>query len=111
MDCVFCKIASGEINSKIIFENEDVIAFNDLNPQAPTHILIVPKRHIDSLIKAKEEDIELLGKIQYAAKLIAEKFKIEHFRLVANNGSKAGQSVFHIHYHFLSGRRLMWPPG
>lgn len=111
MDCIFCKIINREVKSNIVFENDDIMAFNDLNPQAPTHILIVPKKHISSLIESTEKDIEILGKISFAAKLIAEKLKITDFRLVNNCGKKAGQSVFHIHFHFLAGRRMAWPPG
>lgn len=110
-DCIFCKIISGEVKSKIVYEDDDIIAFNDLNPQAPTHILIVPKKHIPSVKDASEEDINILGKIQYTAKILAEKLNISDFRLVNNCGAKAGQSVFHIHYHFLAGRRFIWPPG
>lgn len=111
MECIFCKIIQKEVKSSIVWEDEDIIAFNDLNPQAPTHILIVPKKHIPSLQEATEEDIEILGKINYTAKRIAEKLGITDFRLVNNCGKKAGQSVFHLHYHLLAGRRMAWPPG
>ncbi|MCX7905550.1 MAG: histidine triad nucleotide-binding protein [Elusimicrobiales bacterium] len=111
MECIFCKIVKKEVKSKIIYEDEDIIAFNDLNPQAPTHILIIPKKHIESIINCKEEDVEILGKLAYTAKKIAEKLNITDFRIVNNCGKKAGQSVFHIHYHFLAGRRMGWPPG
>ena len=111
-DCIFCRIAAKETQARIIREDEDFIAFHDLNPQAPTHVLIVPKKHIPSLSKADRLDIELLGKLQYAAGEIAGELGIaEAFRLVLNNGRKAGQSVDHVHYHLLGGRRLMWPPG
>ena len=111
MECIFCKIIQKEVKSSIVYEDDDVIAFKDLNPQAPTHILIVPKKHISSLIESQEEDIEILGKINYTAKKIASTLNITDFRLVNNCGKKAGQSVFHIHYHFLAGRRMAWPPG
>ena len=112
MDCILCKIANGEVESKIVFSDEKIIAFKDLNPQAPTHILIVPKKHISSLSAVESADIELLGHIQYVASLIAKDLKIEDgFRLVTNNGRKAGQSVEHLHYHLLAGRRFNWPPG
>lgn len=111
MDCIFCKIVQKEVKSSIVYEDDGIIAFNDLNPQAPTHILIVPKKHIDSILECKDDDINILGKINYAAKKIANKLGITDFRLVNNCGKKAGQSVFHIHYHFLAGRRMAWPPG
>ena len=111
-DCIFCKIAAKETQARVIREDDDMVAFYDLNPQAPTHVLIVPKKHIPSLSEACRQDIELLGKLQYAAMEIASELGIaEAFRLVLNNGRKAGQSVDHIHYHLLGGRRLMWPPG
>ncbi|MGC8867488.1 MAG: histidine triad nucleotide-binding protein [Elusimicrobiales bacterium] len=111
MDCIFCKISEKEVKADIVYEDDDIIAFKDLNPQAPTHILIISKKHIESILKAEEKDIELLGKINYTAKKIAEKYKITDFRIVNNCGRKVGQSVFHIHYHFLAGRRMAWPPG
>ncbi len=111
MECVFCKIVSKEVKADIVYEDVDVIAFKDLNPQAPTHILIVPKKHIESILKITDEDVELVGKIIYTAKKIAEKYNITDFRIVNNCGKKAGQSVFHIHFHLLAGRRMAWPPG
>ncbi|MEI7527973.1 MAG: histidine triad nucleotide-binding protein [Elusimicrobiota bacterium] len=111
-NCLFCRIASGEINSRIVYEDPDVLAFMDLNPQAPTHILIIPRRHLDRLTSAAPEDAELLGRLQLAAAKIAAELKVEGaFRLVTNNGRGAGQSVDHLHYHLLAGRKLMWPPG
>ena len=111
-DCLFCKIAAGEINARIVYEDADVLAFHDLNPQAPTHILIIPRRHIDRLSSAAATDSELLGKLQLAAARTAAELKVEGaFRLVTNNGRAAGQSVDHLHYHLLAGRKMMWPPG
>ena len=110
-DCIFCKIAAGEIQSQIIYQDEDVVAFKDLNPQAPVHILIIPIKHLESLSAAQEEDIELLGKVQYAAAKIAKELGLKDFRLVANTGKAAGQSVFHLHYHLMGGRRFIWPAG
>lgn len=111
-DCLFCKIAAGEINAKIVYEDPEILAFHDLNPQAPTHILIIPRRHIARLSSAAATDLELLGKLQLAAAKIAAELKVEEaFRLVANNGRAAGQSVDHLHYHLLAGRKMMWPPG
>ncbi|HCC46749.1 MAG TPA: histidine triad nucleotide-binding protein [Elusimicrobia bacterium] len=111
-DCIFCKIASGEINAKVVYDDADTVAFLDLNPQAPTHALIVPRRHIDRLTAAQEGDAELLGKLQLTAARVAKVLKVEGaFRLVMNNGKGAGQSVDHLHYHLLAGRKLLWPPG
>lgn len=110
-DCIFCKIANGEIQAQIIYQDEDVVGFKDLNPQAPSHILIIPVKHIENLDDAKEEDVLLLGKIQLAAAKIAKELGLKDFRLVANNGKGAGQSVFHLHYHLMGGRRFLWPAG
>ncbi|MDD6173894.1 MAG: histidine triad nucleotide-binding protein [Elusimicrobiaceae bacterium] len=110
-DCIFCKIANGEIQAQIIYQDEDVVGFKDLNPQAPSHILIIPIKHIENLADAKEEDALLLGKIQLAAAKIAKELGLKDFRLVSNNGKGAGQSVFHLHYHLMGGRRFLWPAG
>lgn len=110
-DCLFCKIASGEIRSKTVEVTDQYVAFHDLNPQAPVHVLIVPVKHIPALSEASDGDLELLGTLQIAAKKLAAQLKLEGFRLVLNNGKIAGQSVDHIHYHLLGGRRLLWPPG
>ena len=110
-DCIFCGIASGEIESRVVYEDEFLLAFKDLNPQAPTHILIIPKKHISSLSQAAEEDLELLGIIQLAVTKIAKDLGLKDFRLVLNNGKGAGQTVEHLHYHLLSGRRFLWPAG
>jgi histidine triad (HIT) family protein len=110
-DCIFCKIAAGEIQAQVIYKDEDVIAFKDLNPQAPTHILIIPIKHIESLAFSEEADALLLGKMQLAAAKIAKECGLKDFRLVANNGKGAGQSVFHLHYHLMGGRRFLWPAG
>lgn len=111
-NCIFCRIVRKEVSSQIVFENERIVAFKDLNPQAPTHILVVPKKHIASLVEAQEEDFPLLGEVQKAARDLAVQGKLASgFRLVVNNGRGAGQSVDHVHYHLLGGRRLTWPPG
>ena len=110
--CVFCKVASGEMRARFVLEEDDIVAFHDLNPQAPTHILIIPRKHIASLANCSEQDAAILGKIQLAAAKLAKEFKLEKgFRLVSNNGRGAGQSVDHLHYHLLGGRRMGWPPG
>jgi len=109
-NCIFCKIANKEINSNLILETEDYAAFHDLNPQAPVHALIIPKKHFSSLNHI--EDTELLGKLLIGAREVAKKLNIEDaYRLVINTGEGAGQTVFHIHVHILGGRPLKWPPG
>jgi histidine triad (HIT) family protein len=111
-DCLFCKIATKKIPSKIVYEDEDVFAFADISPQAPTHVLICPKKHFASLNEATVEDQAVLGKLQLvAAKLAREGGLLEGYRTVLNNGAGAGQSVFHLHLHLLGGRQLRWPPG
>ena len=109
--CVFCRIAASEIPSQKVWESPAVFAFKDLNPQAPTHILVVPKKHLGSLADAQPQDQSLLGEVNYAAAEIAREKKLESYRLVSNIGAEAGQSVFHLHYHLLAGRKLAWPPG
>lgn len=111
-DCIFCKIATGEVKARIVREDDDTVAILDLNPQAPTHVLIMPKRHIPHLADVLSADVELLGKLQLAAAETAKLLQVENaFRLVLNNGRGAGQSVDHLHYHLLAGRKLLWPPG
>lgn len=112
-ECIFCKIADGEIPSDRVWEDEQLVAFRDLNPQAPTHILIIPKKHLSTLLEVESEDVELLGRLQVAAVEIARQEGLDDdgFRLVTNCLEGAGQSVFHIHVHLLGGRPLRWPPG
>ena len=111
--CVFCKIAAGEIPAKKVHEDDEIVAFRDLNPQAPTHVLIIPRRHVASLTDASEGDEALLGRLLLAAKAIAAKEGIarDGYRVVTNSGALGGQSVFHIHLHLLGGRPMSWPPG
>lgn len=106
--CLFCKIASGQVSSYKIYEDETTLAFRDINPQAPIHILIIPKKHINGLDSVSDEDEQVLGHIQLIAKKIAKQFPElkDGFRLVSNCGKGAGQTVFHIHYHLLGGRVL-----
>ncbi len=112
MDCLFCKISAGEIPSNIVFEDDDIFAFRDIDPQAPSHILVIPKRHIKSVSDLEETDCELLGKIFIKIKEIAKKEGLENgYRVVTNIGSDGGQSVAHLHFHILGGRALSWPPG
>jgi len=110
-NCIFCGIAAGEIRAQIIYQDDDIVGFKDLNPQAPQHILIIPVKHIESISAAEPADCELLGKIQLAAAKIAKELDLKDFRLVANNGRGAGQTVHHLHYHLMGGRRFMWPAG
>jgi len=112
-DCIFCKIVAGEIPSQKIYEDETALAFRDINPQAPTHALVIPREHIASLSAAAEADEPLLGHLlRVAARVAQDEGHAEGgFRTVINNGADAGQTVFHIHVHVLAGRRLSWPPG
>jgi histidine triad (HIT) family protein len=111
-DCLFCRIISGEIPSKEVYEDEYTFAFEDINPQAPTHILVIPKRHIRGLKEASGEDADLIGRCHLAAAHIARQQSIEDgYRTVLNVGPRAGQSVFHMHVHLIGGRSLQWPPG
>ena len=111
-DCLFCRILRNEIPAKKIYEDEHTFAFEDINPQAPTHVLIIPKRHVRGLKEATLEDAELIGRCQLAAAEIARLRGIEDgYRTVLNVGPQAGQSVFHLHVHLLGGRSLHWPPG
>lgn len=108
-DCVFCKIASGAFNTEFLFEDDRVVAFKDLNPQAPHHALIIPKEHHASVKEVEDE--ALIGHMFTAAKKVAEKLGLNDYRLVINTGAQAGQTVFHIHLHLLGGRAMGWPPG
>ena len=113
MSCLFCKIIEKEIPSNTVYEDEHVLAFEDLTPQAPAHILIVPKKHISTLLDIQEEDNELIGRMFRAANAIAKEKGIAErgFRTVMNCNREAGQTVFHIHLHLLGGRAMHWPPG
>jgi len=111
-DCLFCKIAAKQIPSKVVYEDDDVFAFEDIGPQAPAHILICPRKHLASLNEATAEDQPVLGKLQLVAAELARKFNLlGGYRTVLNNGRGAGQSVFHLHLHLLGGRTFRWPPG
>ncbi len=112
-DCLFCKIRDGVIPCDIVYEDDDVLAFNDVNPQAPVHMLIIPKKHIATVNDITEDDELVMGKLFSAAKKIAEQEGIsdDGYRMVTNCNEKAGQTVFHIHMHLLAGRRMTWPPG
>ena len=110
-DCLFCKIGKKEIPSKLVYEDADIFAFEDIQPQAPSHVLICPRKHLVSLSDATAEDTAMLGKLQLvAAKLAGERKLTAGYRTVLNNGRGAGQSVFHLHLHLLGGRDFRWPP-
>lgn len=112
-DCIFCKIAGHKIPSEIVYEDEEIVAFKDVNPVAPVHILVVPKRHIESIASLTDDDKELVGRVILAANKLAQEASVDKtgFRVVVNHGRDAGQSVPHIHFHLLGGRPLGWPPG
>ena len=112
-DCIFCKIVAGDIPAEKVFENDHVVGFRDLNPQAPTHVLVIPKRHIATINDLQDGDQALLGEMYLAAKQIAadEGLSERGYRTVMNCNEEAGQTVFHIHLHVLGGRAMTWPPG
>ena len=112
-DCLFCNMVSGDIEPDTVYEDDDILAFNDISPQAPTHILIIPKRHIATLNDATADDAALLGRLNLvAAELAREKgFDEAGYRVVMNCNAAGGQAVYHIHLHLLGGRQMSWPPG
>lgn len=112
-DCIFCKIASGEIPSKLVHEDEDCLAFHDLNPQAPVHVLVIPRRHIATANELSADDALLIGRIVTRLPELARRLGIADrgYRTVMNCLEEAGQSVFHLHLHLLGGRAMGWPPG
>ena len=113
MPCLFCRIAAGEVPASKVYEDEDVVAFNDINPQAPLHVLVIPKRHIATTNDLTPEDDGLVGMlVRRAAAIAAEKgYAARGYRTVLNCNAEAGQTVFHIHLHLLAGRVMGWPPG
>jgi len=112
-DCLFCKIAQGDIPVNFIYEDEQVVAFNDINPQAPQHFLIIPRKHIPTTVDLTVEDESLVGHIHLVAAKISQQlgFAADGFRLVNNCNEAGGQAVWHLHFHLLAGRNLAWPPG
>jgi histidine triad (HIT) family protein len=112
-DCLFCGIVDGSVKANLVYQDDAVVAFNDIAPRAPVHILIIPRKHVASVSDIAESDCALIGAIfQVAAKLAGEHGIAEGgYRVVVNSGADAGQSVFHIHFHLLGGRQLGWPPG
>jgi len=113
MACLFCDIATHKMSSDIIYEDDDVTAFRDISPQAPTHILIIPKEHIPTVNDLTEKNADIIGKLFLTGKKLAKQEGIadDGYRLVMNCNKNAGQAVFHIHLHLLGGRQLQWPPG
>lgn len=111
--CLFCKIANGEIKSDLIYEDDNIVAFNDIRPQAPVHVIIIPRRHIERVSDIDKKDRNLAGDLILAAATVARKKNIEKsgYRLVINCNKDAGQEIFHIHIHLLGGRKFSWPPG
>jgi histidine triad (HIT) family protein len=112
-DCLFCKIGSGQIPAKVVMQDDEVLAFDDINPQAPVHVLVIPKRHVAHLNDAGAGDRAFLGRLLEVATLVARKKGIAEagYRVVANMGRDGGQTVFHLHLHVLGGRPMTWPPG
>ena len=113
-DCIFCKIAQKEIPSQLVYEDEQVAAFRDLEPQAPVHVLVIPKKHVESLLALTAVDKDLISHIMIdVIPQLAKELKVDEkgFRVVANTGDEGGQSVKHLHFHLLGGRSMQWPPG
>lgn len=111
MDCLFCKIIAGEIPSKKLYEDDVCYAFYDIDPQAPTHFLVIPKAHISSVSAVTDENCGTVGHIFTVIARLTKELGLESYRVVSNIGEQAGQSVFHLHFHVLSGRDMTWPPG
>lgn len=113
MNCIFCKIAAGQISSKKVYEDDLILAFHDIAPQSPVHILIIPKKHFSTILELENSDKELIGHIFLVANKIAKDmgFHKEGFRIVVNCNRDGGQTVFHLHFHLLAGRMMHWPPG
>jgi len=110
-DCLFCRIAKKEIPSDAVYEDDEILAFKDISPQAPVHLLIIPKKHIKSTEEIDENNKEIAGELISAASKIARDMKLEGYRLVFNCNEIAGQTVFHLHCHLFAGREMKWPPG
>ncbi|KAB2963683.1 MAG: HIT domain-containing protein [Thermoanaerobaculia bacterium] len=110
-DCLFCRIAAGEIPARIVHADDDVIAFHDVAPKAPAHVLVIPRRHLPSLAAAGDGDGLLLGHLLETCNSVARQLGLASYRVVINNGEDAGQSVLHLHLHLLGGRAFTWPPG
>ena len=110
-DCLFCRIAAGEVQADVVFSDDQVVIFRDINPKAPTHVLAIPRRHVPSAAEVTDGDGPLLAALFGAMRHVAEEAGLHGYRIVTNTGAEAGQSVFHLHFHLLAGRALSWPPG
>jgi histidine triad (HIT) family protein len=112
-ECIFCKIVERTIPAVLVYEDDMVVAFDDVNPQAPTHTLVIPRKHVGSITELQDSDVELLGRVMLAGNKIARLKGIADagYRFVVNTGPHGGQSVFHLHLHVLGGRHMAWPPG
>lgn len=112
-NCLFCRIARGEVPAEIVLSDDDIVAFRDIHPQAPTHVLLIPRMHIPSVNELSQESADVMGKLFLAARSLAESEGIarDGYRMVVNAGPGAGQTVFHLHLHLLGGRAMHWPPG
>ena len=113
MDCLFCRIVAKQIPAQTVYEDDEILAFEDISPQAPFHALVIPKKHIDSVVSVREEDRDLVGRmVAVIAEIAITSGLQDHgFRVVTNTGERAGQSVKHLHFHILAGRDFSWPPG
>lgn len=113
VDCIFCKIAAGEIPSEVVYQDESMMIFKDINPQAPVHLIIIPKKHIASVDDLTNDDAILIGKIFLQMKEIVKEYsRLDRgYRIICNTGKESGQTVFHIHFHLIGGRHMGWPPG
>jgi histidine triad (HIT) family protein len=110
-DCLFCRIAAGEIPSDVVFDDHSVVVFRDIHPKAPTHVLAIPRRHLASVADLTDADGDLLAALFSAMRHVAEDAGLSSYRILSNVGAEAGQSVFHLHFHLLGGRSMSWPPG
>lgn len=110
-NCLFCKMVSGEISPEVVYQDEAVFAFNDIKPQAPVHVLVIPKRHVATLNELQPQDTELAGRLTLTAARIAQDLGLPGYRTVINTNREGGQAVFHVHLHLLGGRQMKWPPG